>query len=572
MRKFKKMSAVALAALTAFGCGSALTGCTKKSGEKIDKTKTQIYVGMIDGGFGTSWFEPVEKAFEEMYAEVSFQKDRKGVQIIVDPSATTYMTDHLINNIGNMKQELLFTESGFDFYYDFINKELVLDITDVVTGDLEEFGEKGVTIESKLSESFKDYYKTDNKYYALPNNEATYGIVYNVDLWEDKLLYLAKEQDNGNNGFVVSMEDEKSIGPDGEYGTYDDGLPATYAEFYKICDMLKNTYSIDPILWYYPYVSSLLSCLHADYEGDAFMDNFDFSSEAAKLVKSGTVVRNVDPETGYITYSYDTENVALTNENGKEVFRQAGRLHALEFLENIEKLGYASSRNYDESHTHLTIHEEYLYGGVSKHVKQAAMMVEGSWWENESKGIFEDMAKDYTSKYSIKNRRFGFMPFPKPTMAEVESKQGYTMLQTNRTMVMINARTPDWKVDLVKKLLAFVNTDAQIMRYTMETNTTRPVKYPENADVNEMTYFGKELLNLHNNAKTVFPLSTNELFKRNTGAFALGGQSFYTKIKSMEYNMPAIDINREKFTALQWFDGLYAYRTEQWQGYLDKLK
>jgi hypothetical protein len=304
------------------------------------------------------------------------------------------------------------------------------------------------------------------------------------------------------------------------------------------------------------------------------MDNFDFSATAAELVKQGSIVRNVDEETGYITYEYETETAAITNENGYDVFRQAGRLHALEFLENIENLGYASSRNYDESHTHLTMHEEYLYGGVSKNVKQAVMLVEGSWWENESKGIFEDMARDYTDEYSMKNRRFGFMPFPKPTMAEVEAKQGYTMLQTNRTMVLINAKTPAWKVNLVKKLLAFINTDTQIMRYTLETNTTRPVKYPANADLSDMTYFGKELLNVHNNAKTVFPLSTNELFRRNTGAFALGGQSFYTKIKSMEYNLPAIDIHRENFTAKQWFEGLYDYRSDKkiWNGYLNKLK
>ena len=39
----------------------------------------------------------------------------------------------------------------------------------------------------------------------------------------------------------------------------------------------------------------------------------------------------------------------------------------------------------------------------------------------------------------------------------------------------------------------------------------------------------------------------------------------------MEDNMPSKDMNSEKFTALQWFDGLYKYRTEQWPSYLNKL-
>lgn len=568
MKKIRRICIVFLSLLLL--SSSFLIGCGgSQDGEQIDTSKTQIYVGMIDGGFGTSWFDDIEKEFEKLYKNVSFEEGRTGVQILLGSSTTAYMTDHLINNIGNIKQELIFTESGFDFYYDFINQGKVLEITDVVTGSLSEFNETA-TIESKLPDSYKAYYKTpEGKYYALPNNEATVGIVYNVDLWEEKLLYLAEDSDNGNDGFVYSMEDNMSVGPDGVPGTYDDGLPATYADFYKICDVLKNTYDIDPILWYYPYVSTMLSCMHADYEGEAFMDNFDFSAENAKLVNN--VTRKVDPVTGYITYEYTTKNVDISQANGYEVFRQAGRLHALEFLENIEKLGYASTRNYDESHTHLTMHEQFLYGGVSKKVKQAAMLVEGSWWENESNGIFDDMARDYGSDYAKQNRRFGFMPFPKPTMEDVESQQGYTMLQTNRTMVMINAKTPEWKLDLVKKLLAFVNTDNQIVHYTTETNTTRPLKYPDNAELSSMSYFGKDLLNVHNNAKTVFPLSLNELFRRNTGAFALGGQSFYTLIDEMEYNMPAIDINREDFTALEWFEGLTAYRTGQWQSYLDKL-
>ena len=552
-----------------------LSGCTQQTGEQEDPTKTQIYVGIFDGGFGTSWFDPIEEAFEEMYADVSFQEGRTGVQIMVDPSSSTYMTDNLINNISNLRQELIFTESGFDFYYDLVNQGKILDITDVVTQSsyLEEYGETGATIESKLPQSFIDYYKTtDNKYYALPYYEATYGIVYNVDLWEDQLLYLSADGvGNGNNGFVISMDDTMSTGPDGKSRTYDDGLPATYEEFFRVCDKIQSL-SIDPILWYYPYVSTLLSCIHADYEGtEAFMDNFDFSATAAELVVEKSIKRNVDPVTGYITYTYDTEKKSINQENGYEVFRQAGRLHALEFLENLEVLGYASSRNYDESHTHLTMHEQYLYGGVSRNVKQAAMLVEGSWWENESTGIFEDMARDYTDAYSKENRRFGFMPFPKPTMELVEAQQGYTMLQTNRTMELINANTPSWKVDLVKKLLAFVNTDDSIVSFTQETNTTLPVKYPEDADLSGVTYFGQELLNLHNNAETIFPLSRNELFSRNTGAFALGGQSFYTKIDEMEWNMPAKDMNSEHFTALQWYTGLYDYRTEQWDSYLSRL-
>ena len=565
-RVFKKFTLLLLSCLVAFGAFS-LAACKPKSkGEKEDPTKTQIYVGMIDGGFGTSWFAPVKAAFEELYKDRSFESGKTGVQIMPNPSTTAYMTDHLIKNIANIKQELIFTESGFFFYYDFVGRGLILDITDAVRADLTPFGDTG-TIEDKLPQGYKDYYLTDDdKYYALPNNEATVGIVYNIDLWESELLYLTKDYDdgtdNGNDGFITSMSDEFSMGPDGEYGTNDDGLPATYADFYKVCDKIK-TLGIDPLIWYYPYVSTMMSCLQADYDPDAFMDGYDFSATQAELIKEGSIKGD------YTNYTYETELVDISNSNGYDAFRSAGRFHALEFVENVIRRGYVSDRGFSESSTHLTTQDQYLYGGVSRNVKQAAMLVEGSWWENEATGTFEDMAKDYTNEYSKMNRRFGFLPFPKPDKTKVEAKEGYSMLQTNRTMVFINAKTPEWKVDLVKELLKFINTNEQIARYTTETNTTRPLDYTlTDAQLASMTNFGRELFKLHSDAKSVFPLDKNELFRRNAGAFATGSQAYYTKIGTMEYNMPGKDIYHENKTAKEWFEGLHAYRVEQWPTYI----
>ena len=86
-------------------------------------------------------------------------------------------------------------------------------------------------------EEQQSFLQKNGKYYALPHYSVYQGLMYNIDLFEKKGLYFAKETDNGNDGFVVKGE-EKSCGPDGVYGTSDDGLPSSYEEFFKLCDYM----------------------------------------------------------------------------------------------------------------------------------------------------------------------------------------------------------------------------------------------------------------------------------------------------------------------------------------------
>ena len=81
------------------------------------------------------------------------------------------MATSLINNFKRERVEVVFNE-GVD-YETWVNKKLLLDITDAVSGknaDLSAYGDpEGTTIESKMDESAAEYYKTDdNKYYAIP--------------------------------------------------------------------------------------------------------------------------------------------------------------------------------------------------------------------------------------------------------------------------------------------------------------------------------------------------------------------------------------------------------------------
>ena len=65
---------------------------------------------------------------------------------------------------------------------------------------------------------------------------------------------------------------------------------------------------------------------------------------------------------------------------------------------------------------HTDAQEEYLMS-IRRPLgsNQIAMLVEGSWWENEAKPVFNEMAESYNTpsrKYGYGERRFGIMPLP----------------------------------------------------------------------------------------------------------------------------------------------------------------
>jgi hypothetical protein len=241
----------------------------------------------------------------------------------------------LVQNLAGSSQEVFFTEAVN--YYDLKDRGLLYDISKAVTQPLNyEFvdgstaeGEETVTVESKMRDVHKDYFKADDgKYYGIPFYEANYGIVYDVALFEKNNLYFAAAGQGDAKGFVKNASTPRSNGPDGKPSTSDDGLPATYDDFFKLCDQMVSK-NITPINWggkTPEYVNALAECLQIDYEGAENMRvAYTSSGTAEHLVKNinadGTVElysEEITPETGYLPWT-----------------KQAGRYYALSFVERL---------------------------------------------------------------------------------------------------------------------------------------------------------------------------------------------------------------------------------------------
>lgn len=569
---FRTIMALAMLVTTSMpmvACGGGeVTSGSDSSSAPVDNSKTQIYVSNFDGGFGTEWLYNAIERFEDLYKETSFEDDKVGVQFHVDPN----------KNQGNAVSELIkgsdtaiyFTQ-GVD-YYSYVNDGLAADITDIVTGDLSEFGDNK-TIESKMNEQQKNFYKTsEGKYYAIPHYAGYDGIQYDVDLFEKKNFYFAADTsvdanttkyntalNNGNNGFIYDKNDVKSNGPDGKPNTYDDGLPATYDEMFLLCDYIVGA-GCTPFIWSgqfrWDYIKGFIASLAVDYEGhDQMMLHYTFDGTAEHLVKS------ID-NNGKVTFE---EPTMITSENGYELYKSAGKYYGLYFYQTItSNSAYYHSKSFSDTQSHLLAHQDFLFSRPEAK-KPIAMMTEGSYWVNESKQVFEDIAGQYGDAYSMNNRKLAIMPTPKVSVDQVGEK--YTVMDGLNSVGFINANCKGAQLDVAKKFLQFVNTDESLRAFTTTTNSPKSLSYElTDGDLASMSYYGRQLWNIKKTVDIVYPFSTNLKYMNNQSKLSFG-VNFDSKIGSTVRNYVADELrgtSSNKVSAKDYFLGIQKQYDAVW--------
>lgn len=555
----KKTAVVFLAALLACSSVGSIGCAGREKGEAIDKTKTQLYVTTFEGGYGIEWLKKVKTRFEADYANETFGTDKTGVQVMIsEDRELTHET--LVNNLDGMDEEVFFTE--WVNYYDLQSRDLLYDITDAVTGTI---AGEGVSVESKMRDVHKNYFKTtDGKYYGIPFYEANYGIVYDVDLFESEGLYFAAEGDGNAFGFVKdkdgngTFDSALSNGPDGKSGTADDGLPATYDQFFELCDYMAMQ-SITPITWGGKtphYVNALIEALQTDYEGkDQMMLNYTANGLATNLVES------IDENGNVTTYSEE-----ITADNGYLTWsKQAGKYYALKFVERLieNDTYYNVDKVTSTANDHLTAQDDFISGKFIKNAQPVGMLIDGSWWNNEASDTFKALESDKGAIAGAKNRKFGFMPIPKATADKVGEE--YTILETNNSICFVNGNLDPKKEQLVKTFIQYCHTNASLAEFTSTTYTCKPYAYTmTNTEVNAMPYWGQELYRLHNSATFVPTYSNSLIYKANARAFTeyFNSTMFSSTVGKTTHKVVPTAMIEDGVSALEYFNGLSTYFTE----------
>ena len=535
-----------LTSIGALGLLLGATGCKGRKAtpdKKLDPTKAHISVATLDKGIGTAWLTNAAEAFEELYKDATnFEKGKTGVQVTVVGS-TSYDGAYIENNALN--EDIYFTEGIA--YRELSHTGKFLDITETVNSKLTGYGESK-SIMDKVDSTLADYLTVDGKIYGVPFYDSFYGMVYDIDLWDDESLYLSKD------GKFVKKSGDLSLGTDNVAGTLDDGLPATYAEFGKLFNKLLDK-EIVPFIASekgIEYTANYLYNVFADYEG---VENMKLT-----LTLNGTATDLVADDwdgTGEIPYKPAT---TITNDNGYELQRQVGRYKTLQFFNDVI---VSSPNNYNKKleTSHISAQSSFING---KQVgKPIAMIIEGSWWENEAKSAFATYEKNYG-----KRSNYAIMPIPFESAEKAAAcnyKHTYLSLSQSFGIVSKSSQNKDLALEFMK----FLHTDKMLSKFTKDTSITRPFNYeitPE--DQAGLTTYAKSLIDLKKNANVFYPYSSNQLQLDNNVYFNAFNWTWHTIINGQEYRHPWMyftTVNNP--SALAYFNGQYTYFKNLWKSF-----
>ena len=520
--------------------------------------KATLYVYSFTSGFGSQWFTNLIADFEEVHKNTEID-GKMGIN--VEP-----VTDKKDVDAATMRgrDEVIYFLEQKD-YYELVDSGYVADISDAVTKP-NPYDEGGKTLESKMFEDQRTYFAREVNgktcYYAYPHYFTSFGITYDVELFDEKGYYLAEGYDpTGDLQYVcIGQNDwEKTAGPDGQKGNDDDGLPATYEEFLLLCDYIATKGNDNPLLWSgehrNAYLTHFINALAADFEGYEQMRlNFTFNGEAKNLgvAKDGEFVE-------------DAENTVIDGSNGAELARQAGKFYAMDLYEDLYKKEYVSGDAYEEtlfgSYSHLSAQRDFLSLAGDKSGKRHAMLLDGSWWHEEATGVFNEFVDYENGKYNEKNRRVGWMPLPKSTKSESTKSTLYDIMYP--LLLMKNGLdTNSWQYKYAIDFIQFANSDEQLAKFTQLTGCTKALNYSlTSQQYEDLSYFGKSYYDIYKASDIVFPYAKNDLFGGNQATFKEidntgAGSPLYKSTDYATYFTAALENGH---SSEGYFNGMYEY-------------
>lgn len=585
--KFLTLALAALVATTAFAsCGD---GGQRKpdnsSDEPTDVNKTQLYVGQEANGYGTAWCEEIAEAFEKWAANKEYEPGKKGVQVKIATKGFT--GGPFLNEIESSRVNVFFSEEMY--YWDYVSQGVLMDVTEAITTPLSEFGETE-TIEEKMVKNNGEQLKysltgLDGKYYALPWWTGLEGISYDVDLFDEKSLFFKKggapseytrtgencdaALDGSFTGWQwTNLSGELSAGRDGKYGTYDDGLPATFEEFYQLCNQMKTQHSITPITCtgQYNYVDMIADAVLNEQEGyDGMRMHVDFTGTATNLVE--TPAYKAD---GTIDYEKTTLMPAteISIENGYLLQKQLGKLQTLEFCNQLVDRGFFSDNCFNGNFSHTSMQEYWLKAKYNNKYERSAMIVDGTWWLGQAETVFESMEGTYEGA-GKNERRLAYMPMPKATADKIGEK-GSAVSQKS-AMCAVNGNIKDANIKKVAlDFFRFCHTDEALKIFNETTGGVRAFDFeytPE--ELEELNYFSRSTYEFNRANQLVYPIGYNDLYLYSQSYFTTGNYGFRANLSFATEVKQTIKTfkTHSDLTVSNYYDGILNYYSKSnWDG------
>lgn len=462
-------------------------------------TKTVLAIGNRNRGFGHVWIDEVAKEFELAYADYQGEDGKVGVEVEITNKVDEFNTTNLTQNMPYNGYDLyILDELDYNVLYtaQYEGASVLADITDIVTeknydndGNLLDKGPKSIS--DRMIPEYRDYYDLDaseekSKFYAIPFAVYPGSGIYDADLFDQKGLYFkadgtigAKQRDidNGNCG----------KGPDGELGTYDDGMPATWEQFKELLYDMAYNKGVTPFMWSgnnnYPK-EDFSGSVYANYEG---ANNYDLL---------------------YTLNGIHTKYGPIDNANAWQLGNQEGRLAAVRaFADIMSDTKYFSSKAMAITTTHTMA--QMLYVKSIQEGTPIAMFMEGSYWEEEAREWFDDM-EDTNPEWGFGKRNFKILPIPSFKGTELktgvvsqqeDNRQVMVMQNSTHSSVVISAQAQ--QMDLAKEFIKFMHSRQMLVRSTQIGSFLRPYDYEFTPDEKlECTKFMQSILTMMEDKNT----------------------------------------------------------------------
>lgn len=540
IKLFKKLTAVTMAIAAtitmAVSCGGGGGGgnstqnptseSTKQPTSEELATKTTLNVAVFNAGLGTVYFDEMAKDFEEYVKDKEYEPGtgKKGVRVVPYKEKEKLKPGTLDTSMLTSENVLYFLDQGN--YAKYAGGNFLAEITETVNEKyLDEDGNIAKDTGKTGTQSIKDMmidgyaecfdYNGTGKYYAIPFWISVPGIVYDAELFDKKgYYYLENGQIGGKQSDITAGK--CSAGPDGEKGTSDDGLPATWNEFVSLMNYMVND-GVTPFTWDAAHEyqrSGVFTQIWANYEGyDDFMLNYTFK---------GT----------------DSEFGEITEDNYQKLAGQQGRKAAIKAFYDIAKDTDFYSDKAVAGNDHLGAQEQYITSTPDG--KPIAMFMEQSYWESEARSVFGNLYDEGFDNYAYGEHDYRFMPIPNFTGVEGIANQ--TNIGKDKRVIVgrgadnyicISARNKnanyDVQVEVAKDFIKFIQQREQLINFTKNTGCFRSFKYTPSATeaegytkyVQSISKYISEGARLTSNLPLAAKRRANEaLFDESNNAFA----------------------------------------------------
>lgn len=589
MKKALKSAMCGVLSLVAVASAAGCSG----GGSKIDSTKTTIYIQLDGGGLGSEWVTDAAQRFNEKYPNKSYAAGKTGIQVIPQPSSGVIM------GASETSGTVLYDLTAVQSITQNAGKMLCLD--DIVKAKTEMRNGQEISIEDKIPVESRARYQVDGKYYALPSVEYYPGMAYDINLFDRYGYYFARpEYEDASRLFTSTVTGEtyqfveapvlnanneideesenKSCGPDGEYGTDDDGLPSSLYELIALCEFMKGE-GVSPINFtgqYDDYSNFMIAALTAALQGwEAASANYTFTgkieivtgfSDASLFNGTNAVVSSIRKPI--------TQVIDVTEECGYYTTWSVEKYYAEVFMQLCCDLDwFGSSANSNDSQQ--TAQNKFVWSDT-KGKEKIAMHIDGSFWYNEANmaGNFDDRQLSLGLQAGLKPRKVGWMYLPvnySETVTEGNGK-GQVLVDMWRSMLVINKNVENDPelLNAAKDFVQFLYTDDELSKYTAKTSIRKSLNYSVSAaDADNFSSYGKQLMNLLSDEdnKVLYFEGNNATFNHSPGTFVFinyqsygmfscNGKSFFDAYRNNEVSSAEESFKNQSFDKTKW-DGLY---------------